>query len=485
MRNDLLNPELFGNEAGEDEDKKRLTDYYLEKEKNKLFHDANRRLEFVRARKGVGKSALLNYSAYKVEELYKDDIVINIKASELIALYECDVYQPLQYTNCWQQRMCLRILNEIAKKIKIAVSDDSMKIIESAEIMGYKGKNIVSALSDRISLNIEKKLVEKKENDKEIANGYELLKRYSDRKNQKVWLFIDDIDATFVNTENNMIVVGTFFTACRYLVNTVEGLNIRASVRTDVWTILISYDEALDKCEQYMIDLVWSTKDTGEILYNKLYTYFNNEHPDIFLGQKNFRDSKCVNRVFNLVFNGQLQWGRNRVVPYRSIHILGAGRPRWAAQLCKIAAEDAYKKQREKIATGNINFAMSEYGKYRMADLYKEHRHQCESLEMIIEIFRDGERSYSTADLVALIKERIIEKSKKIYVDGSQNECNELQIGKYLYRIGFITLRNNEYNRALGLTRYEEDPYLFSEYTIDNQQIWEIHPAYRTVLRIR
>lgn len=56
----------------------------------------------MRARKGVEKSALLNYTAYKVEEKYKDDIVINIKASELIALYECDDYQPLQYTNCRQ-----------------------------------------------------------------------------------------------------------------------------------------------------------------------------------------------------------------------------------------------------------------------------------------------------------------------------------------------------------------------------------------------
>lgn len=485
MRNDLLNPELFGNEAGEDEDKKRLTDYYLEKEKNKLFHDANRRLGFVRARKGVGKSALLNYSAYKVEERYKDDIVISIKASELITLYECDDYQPLQYTNCWQQRIYIRILNEIAKNLKFPISDDSMKIIESAEIMGYKGKNIIFALLDRISLRIDKISIEKKENDKEIANRYELLKRYSDEKKHKVWLFVDDIDATFVNTENNMLVVGTFFTACRYLVNTVEGLNIRASVRTDVWTILRNYDEALDKCEQYMIDLVWSTKDTGEILYNKLYTYFSNEYPDSFLEQKNFRDDKCMNHVFNLVFNGQLQWGGKKVVPYRSIHILSAGRPRWAAQLCKIAAEDAHRKQRDKIATGNVNFAMSEYGKFRMADLYKEHRHQCESLEMIIEIFREGERSYCTMDLISRVKERIIDNGKKIYIDGALDACNEVQICKYLYRIGFITLRNDEYNKALGLTRYEDDPYLFSEFNIDDHQIWEIHPAYRTVLRIR
>lgn len=37
MRDDLINPKLFGNEAGEDEDKKRLTDYYWKKKETKYF----------------------------------------------------------------------------------------------------------------------------------------------------------------------------------------------------------------------------------------------------------------------------------------------------------------------------------------------------------------------------------------------------------------------------------------------------------------
>lgn len=484
MREDMLDPELFGNEAGEDEDKKRLNDYYLEKNKNKIFYEADRKLGFVRARKGVGKSALLNYTAIKVEQLYSNDIIINIKASELIALYPCNDFQPLEYANCWQQRICLRILNEIARNIRFAASDDAMKIIENAEIMGYKGKNIVSALSDRISHSLEK-VVGKKGSNQEVANGFELLRRYSTNDNQRVWLFVDDIDATFVNSDRNKIVVGTFFTACRYLVNSVKGLNIRASVRTDVWTILRNFDEALDKCEQYMIDLSWSTRDTGEILYNKIYSYFDKTHPEIDIGEMDFKNKSSQTLIFGLIFNGQLRWGSHKVMPYRSIHILGAGRPRWAAQLCKLAAQDAYNKQRDKISTGNINYAMTEYGRFRMADLYKEHNHQCEQLEVLIEIFRNGSSAYSTAELVSKIKERIIEAGKKIYIDGSEEACNELQIGKFLYRIGFITLRNDEYNKALGLTRYEDDPYLFSEVNIDTEQIWEIHPAYRTVLKIK
>lgn len=84
-----------------------------------------------------------------------------------------------------------------------------MKIIENSEIMGYKNKNLITALTDRIKLDI-KNLEEKRNDNQDLVNSYELLKRYSDNKNQRVWLFVDDIDATFVNTEDNMIVVGTF-----------------------------------------------------------------------------------------------------------------------------------------------------------------------------------------------------------------------------------------------------------------------------------
>ena len=37
MRKDFLDEELFGNEAGEDENKDRLASYYLEKPENSVF----------------------------------------------------------------------------------------------------------------------------------------------------------------------------------------------------------------------------------------------------------------------------------------------------------------------------------------------------------------------------------------------------------------------------------------------------------------
>lgn len=68
-RNEFLDPTLFGNDAGEDENIERLNEYYLSKPEHDIFFHPNVRLQFVRARKGIGKSALLCYTAYQVQKI--------------------------------------------------------------------------------------------------------------------------------------------------------------------------------------------------------------------------------------------------------------------------------------------------------------------------------------------------------------------------------------------------------------------------------
>ena len=253
MRKDFLDEELFGNEAGEDENKDRLASYYLEKPENSVFFSSRKPLSFVRARKGVGKSALLSYASYKLEKENPKAIYISVKASDLISIkpHPSLGASSLQFTNYWQECLCTRIAIEIGRNIKIAASDDSMMLVEMAELLGYKGRNIVTALCERYKHILPQLAAEKKC----AENSEELLKRYAQKDNISVWFFIDDIDATFIDTPENRILVSSFFSACRNIVNAVKGLFIRASVRTDIWAI-IKDDEALDKCEQYILENV-------------------------------------------------------------------------------------------------------------------------------------------------------------------------------------------------------------------------------------
>lgn len=472
----FLDANLFGNDAGEDESTDRLKDYFLTTPEQDIFLSKDNKLNFVRSRKGMGKSALLCYTASAISVENPDDIVINIKASELEVDTQSSFTNAMGYVNMWQQAMCSRINNEIGKKLKLGISDDKMSVIEMAEINGFKGKNIVGALLDRVKIHEDKFKIEK--TNVEI-NHSELLKRIQSSQDCNVWLLIDDIDATYIDSEHNRLFISTFFSACRLLTQNIKGLNIRASVRTDVWTLLAATDESLDKCEQYMYDLKWSTKQTGQILLNKIKVYLAYCSDPNETNQYDKPDD-----VYKNVFKSTFQWGNNRVNPLRVIHILSAGRPRWASQLCKIAAKDAYNKEHSMIGINNINFAMTDYGRKRLSDLQKEHAHQCSRISEIIESFRNGASEYRYDELINHINTKILLNISDIIVDLSIVN-NAIDIARFLYRIGFITLRNNEFNKAEGFTHYEEAPDILSETNIDHNSLWIVHPAYRTALNIR
>ena len=477
-REEFIDPSLFGNDAGEDENIQRLNDYYLLKPEHERFFQAKNKLQIVRARKGIGKSALLCYTANKIQEENPDSIVINIKASELISQFKSSPENTLEQVNFWQQLICTRINKELGRYIKLPSSSDNMLLIDCSELSNLRGQNIITSLIERFkvvfsdsSLNYEKS---------KINDNYSFLTRYSKKNYNQVWLFVDDIDATFINNHKNRIFVSTFFSACRTLINTVDGLIIRASIRTDVWS-LISTDEALDKCEQYMLNLSWSTKDTGIILYKKILSYYKENNNSIY---SSIQESSNFRETFNIIFNKTFKWGTSQVEPYRVIHILSAGRPRWAAQLCKIAANDAYSKCHSKIAMGNINFAMDKYGKSRLSDLYKEHNHQCNSLENIIESFRNGKKEFRSTDLITHIEDKITQhKTMPVLIDNN-SISDPLFVAKFLYRIGFITLRNDEFNKAAGFTRFEDSPNLLISSNLRENDLWIIHPAYRTALNL-
>ncbi|MDQ2844738.1 MAG: hypothetical protein M3Y72_27585, partial [Acidobacteriota bacterium] len=66
----------FGNEAADDADQEELASYFVEQESFGSFLDTKKKLLVATARKGVGKSALLQWIAQKTLE---DDTALVIK----------------------------------------------------------------------------------------------------------------------------------------------------------------------------------------------------------------------------------------------------------------------------------------------------------------------------------------------------------------------------------------------------------------------
>ncbi|MBL9181668.1 MAG: hypothetical protein JNN17_05970 [Verrucomicrobiaceae bacterium] len=479
-RKDLINKALFGNEAGEDEDVERLTSYFVEKADFEAFYDHKVRLQIVKSRKGVGKSALLSRTAEDKRVTSPNDLVLYLKGADLAATQEIEDKTSNGLINGWQQRICSRINHEIGKLLNFAFSDDAIALVESAELAGLKSRNLWGALIDRIKLKanpIETKKLES-------TNPQALLERFTKRDPKTIWLLVDDIDATFKNTPEGCLALSTFFSACRYLSQSVEGLRIRLSVRTDVWTILAQEDEALDKCEQYLFDLSWSNSEAEQILVRKIVTFFRNAYPDDprFQTMDPSRDSQAI---LSLVFTRKFSWGKKSYPPDRPIYILSNGRPRWAAHLCKLAAKEAHDLSATHIGIGHVNAALQKYGEVRLSDLYKEHKHQCPSLQTLLESFARGPSQFTTNDLLTRITDRIIRGHGMIEIDGVKSGGGSISIAHFLYRIGFLCARDDSKPGALSFVRYEDRPNLLSTtQNLDDGLIWEIHPSYRKVLHI-
>jgi hypothetical protein len=333
----------FGNEAGDDVDPEELIEYFVEQEAFLKFIDRRRKLLVATARKGIGKSALLKWTAAKVAAKDPQALIISVRGADLVRSrfnLTSVLSTANDYTQDWMVRLCALVNRQLALQLNFAVTDDKITLIETAELEGYKARNIVGCLLDRLqSLALEKGRGTTKV---AIKNEIEILKRVKDRH---VWIIIDDLDATYQNTDAESLSLATFFSACRYLVQDFKGLNVRASIRTDVWALLRRYDEALDKMSQYVSEILWQQKDFLALLALRIQASLKQAGIPIPAAPPYAPREDVKERLLEMAFVAKMQWGDSRrnvsemmptllpermVDTYKIVYTLSYERPRWA-----------------------------------------------------------------------------------------------------------------------------------------------------------
>lgn len=481
---DFYDETLFGNEAGEDEDPQVLSSYFITKTKFNKFLAKNRNFGIARARKGMGKSSLLSKLAYDVSNTDPRAIVITVTGADLLSYGSFYDNDHLKLQNEWKKALSTRINYELGNKIGFAWTDSQMALVEASELVGYKGRNLLGSLLSRIkSKKIPIEITTPKTPDSSA-----LLERYMDEeKPTDIWLFVDDIDSTFSADDIQKARVSSFFSACRALARDINGLYIRASVRTDVWTT-IRYNEDLDKCEQYVIDITWSRTELEKIISKKILSYINRHYVKKIAINLDVEKEADRERLIRLVFMNRLRWSGSKVSPFTPIRVFGAKRPRWMSQLCRLSAEAAAERSMKRAGVQDINQILGEYGRLRINDIYKEHSHQFNQLQKLIETFSNGEKRYLTDDLLQKIENGFVTRigvSSIGEIDG-EKYIRPLQIAQLLFRIGFILMRETP-NPASPprFIDFDERPELLTDPSFDYSDFtWEIHPSYRGILGI-
>lgn len=480
----LKDKKLFGNDAGEDEDLEVLNSYYIDHPDFDDFFDEDENLSIASARKGMGKSALLSRLEHRLRNNpeYNSPIVIRVKGGELLGLGVFSGEDHSYLENYWKQIICKRIIVEIGSNIGFALNSNDVSMVELAEIDGLKGKSFIGGLISRVKGKLPGLDIEVKNSIPE--NLDRLLHDYQKRnENSRVWVLIDDIDAKYKNTPENQARVGAFFSAIRALSFEQNKLNIRTTVRSDVWSCL-RHLEDLDKLQQYITTIFWSKKYMRDMLANKILVYVKNNFPDSPEAKYNLKGD--YNKILDLVLSSPILWNSdNDSKLFDAVSAFSNRRPRWMGQLCRMAGkkakENVYSKR---ITLDHFNYILSDYGANRRDDLIKEHSHQFDELSNLIDSLRATKKEFTYTELHLILEENFI-RGRDIdgipCVDGKVYAEHE-DIGDFLYKLSLISRIHDD---KKTFTHFTDDPDLYKSVENRNDNIiWSIHPAYRAFLNI-
>ena len=153
-------PKLFGNEAADDEDPETLNTYFVDQPGFHKFWDEQNQLFIARARKGIGKSALLNHVSYR-EQNNENSIVISCSGSDIQKFFKPSGGSPHELINAWQDAIGSLICYELGKIIGVPKDGIEFSLLEYSRRKGSVGGNIFSAILERVNITYPISLLEK------------------------------------------------------------------------------------------------------------------------------------------------------------------------------------------------------------------------------------------------------------------------------------------------------------------------------------
>ena len=180
---------LFGNEASELEDEDVFFSYAVNRKEVESFTNEKILIQVACSYKGEGKSGLLRLVRRRLTAEPESPLVISAIGTDLSPPLTSD--DSDEWTRAWKERIVRLIASEIGGRIGVALTDDTISLVEHAELSGFKSRSIVSALFDRLKSPITQMTRERLGPN----NPERLLKRYASGKST-IWLIIDDVTRT-------------------------------------------------------------------------------------------------------------------------------------------------------------------------------------------------------------------------------------------------------------------------------------------------
>ncbi len=453
---------LFGHEAAEDEDPKRLQQYYF---KSGVYNQVvtNLPLRILVGHKGIGKSALIKVAM--AEDRSRNCLSVLIQPNDILNL-GLDTSDFLHTIRDWAEGLKEIIVDKVL--YQLGVSSDL-----ALDLKNYRGA-IINFLTETLTnLKWGEYAPDKQDVILEFA------------ANPQITVYVDDLDRGWQGRKEDITRISALLNAVRDLSNNNRGINFKIALRSDVYYLVRTSDESTDKIEGSVIWHTWTNHEIFVLLVKRIETFFGRTVDEATL--LNVRQAYLADYLSSIMeqrFSGAGHW--EKAPMNRVLMSLIRKRPRDLVKLCTLAARHAYSKKSSLIMTENLKAIFEEYSQGRVQDTMNEYRSELPEIERLLMNMKPSKKERTTKEGFVYRTDTLLKKIETILAGGQLRFTNgkvagAKELAAFLYKINFLTARKETPN---GIIRkyFEENRYLSSQF-VDFGFDWEIHPAYRWALQ--
>lgn len=459
---------LFGREAAEDEDLQRFREFGL---KGPVFEKANADLplRIIVGHKGTGKSAILRLC--RIDDDLNKIMAISIEPSDLIAAFPKGDGDFNAKVSAWKDALEATIGRIVVRSF--GRKTDEATIVD-------KIKKFTGVLLDEIGEYF-------RENAEELLSGARAQAIRSYTNNKKIRVYIDDLDAGWHGTPQDIQRLSALLSAIRALSRDYPGLQFRIGFRTSVYYLIRTSDESTDKSDQSVVWVSWDNHEILAMLVKRIESFLGKNVDDLHL--LTLRQDKLADylkSIMSPVFSGAGKWENAPI--HRVLLSLTRKRPRDLVKLCIEGARRAQELRINLITTECWRAIFEKYSKDRLQDTINEYKDELPSIANLLLEMRPYKKEKVTADMFVYHTDRLYAKLKDIcghatfYFTGQSRKATEHELAFFLYKINFLQARKTLEDGKIDRRYFEEQQYL-SNSVIDFGYEWEVHPAYRWALQ--
>jgi hypothetical protein len=453
---------LFGTDTAEDEDPRRLKEYFF---RNKSYQNIRSALplRILVGHKGIGKSALLRMS--HIEDQEQNTLSLWVQPNDLI-LEKSAEKTFLEKISGYKILISRAIYTKSLEALGLTSESHATITLQNA------GKQIVSALLERaISATGA-------DADQQTNN---LRKAFT--SDREIRVYIDDIDRGWKATTDDINNISALVNAARDLTNENQNIKIRIGLRSDAYYLYRTSDESTDKVESNVVRLSWSRHDVLSVMALRVASYFGRSFDPVVLEEM---DQKTIAKEIHPVIEERFSVGRGHW-DGAPIHIvllsLNRNRPRDLIKLLTAAAQAAYQRGNTRIMSADLEGVFSDYSHGRITDLTLEFKSEMPDIEALLYNMKPSAKEqkekekrwlYSNDELIRKIKN--IKQNHNFYFTNGR-PTTERAIAEFLYKIDFIIARDEDESGQAKWTHFDQNRMLQSQF-VDFGYKWEVHPAY-------